>query len=95
MTDFEELARQPQPGYTHVAATSYDRESHNGGDAWFANHDVGQYVGTETRDGRTERVMADLAGPGAVTFPRHALTRAQDARVTRPRAAPDQVTRSC
>jgi hypothetical protein len=67
MADFEELARQPQPRYTHAEATSYDRESHNGGDAWFANHDVGQYVRTETRGGRTEHVMADLAGPGAVT----------------------------
>ncbi len=67
MTDFEELAREPRPFYTHAMASSYSRESRKGGDAWFDNHDVGQYVRTETREGRTEHVMANLVGPGAVT----------------------------
>ena len=67
MADFEELAREPHPFYTHAMASSYSRESLKGGDAWFDNKDVGQYVRTETRDGRTEHVLADLAGPGAVT----------------------------
>ncbi len=67
MTDVEELAREPRPFYTHATASSYSRESHKGGDAWFDNHDVGQYVRSETRDGRLESVLADLDGPGAVT----------------------------
>lgn len=66
MADFEELARRPDPFYKTAAATSYDRESHKGGDAWFANGDVGQYVRTETSEGRVEHVLADLQGPGAI-----------------------------
>lgn len=67
MADFENLARRPLPIYKHAQASSYDRESRKGGAAWFANHDVGQYVRTERVAGRTEHVLADLAGPGAVT----------------------------
>jgi hypothetical protein len=67
MVDFEELARQPRPFYTHAMASSYSRASRKGGDAWFDNQDVGQYVRTETRNGRTEHVLADLAGPGTIT----------------------------
>ena len=67
MTDLEALARDPKPFYTHATASSYSRESHKGGNAWFDNHDVGQYVRRETREGRAEHVLADLAGPGAVT----------------------------
>ena len=67
MTDLETLAREPRPFYTHATASSYSRESRKGGDAWFDNHDVGQYVRDEARDGRVEYVLADLAGPGAVT----------------------------
>jgi hypothetical protein len=67
MVDFEELARQPRPAYTHAMASSYSRESRKGGEAWFDNKDVGQYERTETREGRTEHVLADLTGPGAVT----------------------------
>ncbi|MBN2207098.1 MAG: DUF2961 domain-containing protein [Candidatus Aminicenantes bacterium] len=67
MADFEKLARKPFPYFKHAQASSYDRESHEGGDGWFANRDAGQYVRTETNGGRTEHVLADLAGPGAVT----------------------------
>ena len=67
MVDFENLARAPWPAFTHAEATSFSRESRKGGDAWFDNRDVGQYVRTESRDGRTEYVLADLAGPGALT----------------------------
>lgn len=67
MTDLDTLAREPRPFFTHATASSYSRESHKGGDAWFDNHDVGQYVRAEPRDGRVEYVLADLAGPGAVT----------------------------
>jgi hypothetical protein len=69
MTDLKNLALRPEPYFKQSQASSYDRESRAGraSDAWFANRDVGQYVRTETIDGRTEHVLADLAGPGAVT----------------------------
>jgi hypothetical protein len=67
MADFENLAERPEPFFTEATASSYDRESHKGGDAWFANGDVGQYVRTETTDGRKEHVLADLKGPGTIT----------------------------
>ena len=67
MVDFEGLARRPEPFFTSGTASSYSRKSHEGGDAWFDNYDVGQYVRTETRDGRREHVLADLEGPGTVT----------------------------
>jgi hypothetical protein len=67
MVDFQELAREPQPLFTEATSSSFSRESHKGGDAWFDNRDVGQYVRTETNDGRTEHVLADLTGPGTIT----------------------------
>jgi hypothetical protein len=67
MTDFETLARRPSPFFLEAAATSASRESRKGGDAWFDNGDAGQYVRTETNGGRTEHVLADLRGPGAVS----------------------------
>ncbi|HNR99361.1 MAG TPA: DUF2961 domain-containing protein [Planctomycetota bacterium] len=69
MADFENLARKPEPFFKKAMASSYDRASREGGEdgeAWFANHDVGQYVRTERNAGRTEHVLADLKGPGAV-----------------------------
>jgi hypothetical protein len=67
MVDFENLAQRPEPPFKEATASSYDRESHKGGAAWFANSDVGQYVRTETNDGRREHVLADLKGPGTIT----------------------------
>jgi hypothetical protein len=67
MVDFENLARRPEPFFTEATASSYDRESHKGGEAWFANGDVGQYVRSETNGGRREQVLADLKGPGTIT----------------------------
>jgi hypothetical protein len=67
MVDFDNLAQRPEPFFTEATASSYDRQSHKGGEAWFANGDVGQYVRTETNDGRKEHVLADLKGPGTVT----------------------------
>lgn len=69
MVDFENLATRPEPFFKQAMASSYDRKSHEGRDtdAWFANHDVGEYVRTETNEGRKEHVLADLKGPGAVT----------------------------
>ncbi|HOW86242.1 MAG TPA: DUF2961 domain-containing protein [Candidatus Aminicenantes bacterium] len=68
MVDLEGLAARPAPFFKQAQASSYDRESHRGGDSWFANRDAGQYVRTETTgEGRREHVLADLAGPGAVS----------------------------
>jgi hypothetical protein len=67
MADFEILAARPDPSFKQAAATSYSRESHKGGEAWFDNKDAGQYVRTEKTEGRKEHVLADLKGPGAVS----------------------------
>lgn len=65
--DLTTLTRRPNPYYTTAQASSYDRASVKPGvESWFANGDAGQYVREESREGRTERVMADLKGPGAV-----------------------------
>ncbi|HVT13367.1 MAG TPA: DUF2961 domain-containing protein [Fimbriimonadaceae bacterium] len=61
------LTKRPNPYYTTAEATSYDRASKTPGNAdWFANADAGQFIRVEENDGRKERVMADLTGPGAV-----------------------------
>jgi alpha-glucosidase len=67
MVDFDNLAREPWPPYKSASASSFSRASIAGGEAWFDNDDAGQYVRTETNDGRTEHVLADLRGPGTVT----------------------------
>ncbi|MDD8025405.1 MAG: DUF2961 domain-containing protein [Acidobacteriota bacterium] len=67
MIDFENLAREPWPPYKSASASSHDRAAIAGGEAWFANRDVGQYVRAEANEGRKEHVLADLKGPGAVT----------------------------
>jgi len=67
MVDFETLAQRPEPFFKQAMASSYDRRSHAGADAWFANYDVGQYLRTETNRGRKEHVLADLQGPGTIT----------------------------
>ena len=81
MVDRSALTRICDPPYLAKAATSYDRESKindpadglyvetNGrdwGKGWFANRDFNQYIRTETVDGRTERVLMDDQGPGAI-----------------------------
>ncbi|MCK7476740.1 MAG: hypothetical protein M0C28_03670 [Candidatus Moduliflexus flocculans] len=68
MVDLGNLAVRPEPFFKQAQSSSYDRASHNGGQAWFSNRDVGQYVRTETTaSGRKEHVLADLKGPGTVT----------------------------
>ncbi|MCX6223711.1 MAG: DUF2961 domain-containing protein [Bacteroidia bacterium] len=67
MTDLKTLAERPSPWYKQSQASSYDRKSQEGGESWFANSDVGQYVRTEVNDGRKEQVLADLTGPGAIS----------------------------
>ena len=68
MVDRDRLARMPNPAYTCRQASSYDRRSTDPDDpsTWFANMDRSYFVRTEQNDGRTEYVMMDEAGPGAV-----------------------------
>ncbi len=67
MVDLKVLAERPVPWFKQSQASSYDRKSHEGGESWFANSDVGQYVRTEINAGRKEQVLADLTGPGAIS----------------------------
>jgi hypothetical protein len=68
MVDLGNLAVRPEPFFKQAQSSSYDRDSHKGGEAWFANRDVGHYIRTETTaGGRREHVLADLKGPGTIT----------------------------
>lgn len=67
MTDVDAVARWPQPTYTAMQASSYDRNSVSPDQpGWFANDDRSQYIRTEQVNGRKEQVMMDADGPGAV-----------------------------
>lgn len=68
MTDRSALARWPENTYTCKQFSSYDRSSHNMTDkrAWFGNFDQGQFIRQEENGGRTEYVMMDAEGPGAI-----------------------------
>jgi len=67
MTDRAALARLPEPAYTCRQASSYDPAS-KGPDqpGWFANNDRSFFLREETNAGRTEWVMMDAQGPGAI-----------------------------
>lgn len=68
MTDRAAIARWPEPAYTCAQASSYDRASTSPADpeGWFANRDVDQFLREERTGDRTEYVMLDATGPGAV-----------------------------
>ena len=67
MTDREALARFPDPPYLLKQFSSYDRETvKKDGPGWFANADRTMFIRTEKNDGRTEQVMFDADGPGAI-----------------------------
>jgi hypothetical protein len=68
LIDYNAVARWPEPEYVCRQASSYDRASKTADDAkgWFANGDQNQFIRTETVDGRTEKVMLDADGPGAI-----------------------------
>lgn len=69
MVDLRWLAVAPHPEESGRQFSSYDRKSHAGREdraAWYANNDRGQFLREETRAGRTEYVLADCDGPGAV-----------------------------
>ncbi len=67
MYDLDRLTRQSRYGYRTVEASSFDRASVSpSAESWFANADYGKYLRTEVNEGRTEYVMGDFEGPGAM-----------------------------
>ena len=70
MTDMKLLAQVPDPGYTTLQFSSYDRRSTDPtvqtDENWYANGDRGNHLRSEERNGETEWVMMDAAGPGAI-----------------------------
>ncbi len=67
MIDRQSVARWPKPAFTMRQASSYDRHSVSPDQpGWFANDDQNQFIRTEMISGRTEYVMMDADGPGAI-----------------------------
>lgn len=67
MTDMDAVAKYPSPAFTLKQESSYDRRSISPDKpGWFANADFNQFIREEKKDGRTELVMMDADGPGAV-----------------------------
>ncbi len=66
MTDLARLTRLPDPPYTCRQFSSYDRASKSPEQDWFANADAGHFLREETRPDRTEYVLMDAEGPGAI-----------------------------
>ena len=70
MLDRDALALHPNAGtsFTLKQRSSYDRRSIAPDQSgWFANNDWSNYLRSETNQGRTEWVLFDETGPGAVT----------------------------
>ncbi len=69
--DMDRFCEFPSPRYYSRLFSSYDRRSTDPNVPtflnWFANVDRGCYIRTEQNNGRVEYVMADAAGPGAIT----------------------------
>ncbi len=67
MVDRDALARWPNPAYNSKEFSSYDRRSVSPDKpGWFANWDQGNYLRMENNQGRTEYVMMDADGSGAI-----------------------------
>ncbi len=68
LIDYDHLTRWPEPAFTCKQASSYDRASKTPEDkeGWFANGDQNQWIRIEKTAGRTEKVMMDADGPGAI-----------------------------
>ena len=68
LIDYDHLARWPEPAFTCRQASSYDRASKTPEDkeGWFANGDQNQWIREEKNGDRTEKVMMDADGPGAI-----------------------------
>jgi hypothetical protein len=67
ITDRDAMARFPLPEYSCKQFSSYDRASvAPDKPGWFGNWDRSQFIRTEKNAERTEYVMFDAEGPGAV-----------------------------
>ena len=67
MVDRNERAKFPQPTFTNKQFSSYDREMvEKGKPGWFSNSDRSMFIRVEKANGRTEYVMMDTEGPGAI-----------------------------
>lgn len=67
MADRDALASFPSPSYRSLQSSSYDRASQSmDTEDWFANRDYSQFLRTDQHQGRTEHVMMEATGPGAV-----------------------------
>jgi hypothetical protein len=71
MVSAEEMARYPVPYYTCRQESSHDPRTVSPGlPYWFGNNDGyngGNFIRIDTIGGRTEKVMLDVKGPGAIT----------------------------
>lgn len=68
MADRHVLARYPFPHYTSLQASSYNRESMaKDKPGWFADSDGTGFIRVEEHSGKTEWVVMEHTGPGAVT----------------------------
>jgi hypothetical protein len=68
MTDRTQLAQLDDPAFTSKQFSSYDRKSVSPDDpkTWFANEDWCRFIRKETVNGRTEEVLMEADGPGAI-----------------------------
>jgi len=66
LIDLKGLSLSPEPAFTCRQFSSYDRKSLSPEEEWFANYDRGEFLRAEDVADRTEYVMMDAAGPGAV-----------------------------
>lgn len=67
MTDRSAIASWPEPEFVCAQSSSYDRDSvAPDQEGWFANGDRSQFLRTEETHGRTEHVLLDQRGPGAL-----------------------------
>lgn len=68
MVDRDRMAMFPSPEYRLEQHSSYHRNSVTPEDpeGWFANRDRGHFIRTEENDGRTEWVLMEHRGPGAI-----------------------------
>ena len=67
MIDKDAITQYPDPYYTFIQFSSYDRRSTAINDStWFANSDSDQFIREEEHDGRKEYVLMETDGPGAI-----------------------------
>jgi hypothetical protein len=67
MVDRDRLASGPTVEYRCSGCSSYDRKSiARDKPGWFDNKDYNQFIREEKNDDRTEEVLMDADGPGAL-----------------------------